>query len=535
MPDHNSLTNAMYALQKAFLIDVSNLTGYDTRKDFSTCNRVLGQGSRHGLLRFLEKHHLVLLEYARTSMVRSASVKHDNDGYPVFMNPLWRDLASEDVRISVTAFSLLRQATSLFRKWAEDEVPDDAGVSNFVARMGSQKVHCAQIVALVSEHIPKIIGNDDLTVCERTFPVITSGARAEKTPVLRRIDSVRYSPLNEQFRKDGFRVVSTKQPNRLVPVPKDWTKMRLVFAEPSDGMNLQQALRLWLEERAGSSKHLSFTSQDYQRRSLSYEGRSSIDLSDASDHLTSSVVWKCFRKHPVLRAALFSARSSRTIGPDGPVALTCFGTMGNATTFTVMSIVIAAAASAAEAHFRQYTGLRPRATTVFGDDVVCDSNIAGTMLEFLVGLGLVPNPRKTFIACAFRESCGLDLFREVDVTPVYVKRVAITRRDDLLRCAEQANAFHTRGLWSTAAALVALTGYRFAVGLGPGSLDTFSKGCLEYQPGAAWDGDYQRWVPRLLRGVQVKVKDRDSSLDLTYALFHGSRVRETAPSGAWRP
>jgi hypothetical protein len=206
--------------------------------------------------------------------------------------------------------------------------------------------------------------------------------------------------------------------------------------------------------------------------------------------------------------------------------------MGNATTFTVMSIVIAAAASAAEAHYHRYTGVRPRATTVFGDDVVCDDGVAGTMLEFLRGLGLVPNPRKTFIACAFRESCGLDLFREVDVTPIYVKHVAITRRDDLIRCVEQANALHVRGLWNTAAELVALTGYRFAVGLGPGSLMTFSKGQMENQPGAAWDEEYQRWVPRILRGVRVKVKDRDSSLDLTYSLFHGFRVRETAPSGA---
>ena len=527
MRDHNSLSIVMGDVYTSFLVDIHQFHHIDVTAEVRRVRQILHTSGTQGLLRFLQKHHLVLMGFFKHGLVKSADVRADASGYPVFLNALWHGLHSED---AVLCAADLRQATSLLRKWAEEDVSAEDAITAFKSRMSIRKDACYSLVDRISAHLWRIIGNDDYSIDE-SWPAVTSGARAERTPILQRIDLLQWVPHPEVLRRDGFTICGwgRKRQNRLVAVPKDWSKPRLVFAEPTPSMNLQQMLRLWLESKVRChSDRISFDDQDKQRERLRRANSASIDLTDASDHLTSAVIWRFFRKYPVLRSALFWARSQSTMVGDEPVTLKCFGTMGNATTFPVMSIFLACLACEAEKHCRQYAQYAAYRSTVFGDDIVCDDVIAGTVLEMLRDVGLVPNGAKTFIATRFRESCGLDLFDEVDITPIYVKRVVPTCAADAGRLLDYSNAAHKRGYWHLADRLAQLIGRPLSVNVDEWSLMSFSRGI---NPIACyWDCDTQRWVSRLAPRSKNRVASRDSHLDLAYALFHGHRITEARKS-----
>jgi hypothetical protein len=89
--------------------------------------------------------------------------------------------------------------------------------------------------------------------------------------------------------------------------------------------------------------------------------------------------------------------------------------MGNATTFPVQSLVFWAICCAS----LQYHGFhQPGAVFVFGDDIIIPTQAAEFIVDDLESFGLVVNRTKSFWRGAFRESCGVDAFNGVNVTPV---------------------------------------------------------------------------------------------------------------------
>jgi hypothetical protein len=55
---------------------------------------------------------------------------------------------------------------------------------------------------------------------------------------------------------------------------------------------------------------------------------------------------------------------------------------------------------------------------VFGDDIIVPSECAEFVIDDLESFGLLVNRTKSFWRGAFRESCGVDAYNGVDVTPV---------------------------------------------------------------------------------------------------------------------
>jgi hypothetical protein len=95
--------------------------------------------------------------------------------------------------------------------------------------------------------------------------------------------------------------------------------------------------------------------------------------------------------------------------------MNCYAPMGNATTFPVQSLVFWSICVAA----LQRRGLhQPGAVFVFGDDIIVRSECAEIVIDALESFGLLVNRSKSFWRGAFRESCGVDAFNGVDVTPV---------------------------------------------------------------------------------------------------------------------
>jgi hypothetical protein len=101
--------------------------------------------------------------------------------------------------------------------------------------------------------------------------------------------------------------------------------------------------------------------------------------------------------------------------------------MGNALTFPVQSICFAVVCYAAimdsEGTTPTYWNLRraSRHIRVYGDDIIVSKRYAHQCVAWLHDVGLKVNVKKSFLEGNFKESCGVEAFRGVDITPLYIK------------------------------------------------------------------------------------------------------------------
>lgn len=138
-----------------------------------------------------------------------------------------------------------------------------------------------------------------------------------------------------------------------------------------------------------------------------------VDLKDASDNIAWKHVQQVFPGW-VLHL-LGNVRSTRFLDPRSCIEHTMhiYAGMGNATTFVVETLFFAAYVRAlAWAHNL------PRFVSVFGDDVVCHSEVARLLVTETLP-GLVMNAAKSFWGDdALREACGIFAYNGEDVTPI---------------------------------------------------------------------------------------------------------------------
>lgn len=207
----------------------------------------------------------------------------------------------------------------------------------------------------------------------------------------------------------------------LVAVPKDSRGPRIISKEPNTLMLFQQGIWKNLEQLLRlRAPEIRFRDQLSHRTLLYDRENSSIDLSDASDYVSRRLVWQLFPQE--WREFLFAFRSAFIDSAGVRYPLRAFAPMGSALCFPIEAIVHWAAVKAAQLDLpKEYR----KEFSVYGDDIIVHSVVAGSVLTALRSLGLNPNDRKCFINRAFRESCGLDLFlseeRQFDVTPAYVR------------------------------------------------------------------------------------------------------------------
>jgi hypothetical protein len=258
-------------------------------------------------------------------------------------------------------------------------------------------------------------------------------------------------------------------PSRLIAVPKDLTKPRLIAAEPSQHQWIQQLVWTQLESRLRHTvlRHsVSFRDQGAnQRRALEGSrtgGFATIDLSAASDRLSCAVVERFFRSNPTILERLHACRT-RWLRCDIPgvpgfyLALKKFAPMGSAVTFPVQSIVYAGVAISSVILSRGWKLTSANITkaaklvTVFGDDIIVPTDTCRTTIELLTELGLKVNVNKTYLKGNFRESCGIEAFKGLDVTPARVlipsDRASAGTLSSLI---QTSNNFWIKGWWNTA-------------------------------------------------------------------------------------
>lgn len=216
--------------------------------------------------------------------------------------------------------------------------------------------------------------------------------------------------------------------SRLSTVPKNEETERTIAIEPSGNMALQLAAGMYLE---GALRYIGLdirSQQEKNKLAAKYgsieNSLATIDLKSASDMISLELV------RALLPADWYSLllrlRSSEIEMPDGSYQeLHMVSTMGNGFTFPLMTLVITAIIYAV----RCTTG-NPRnridwtKTWVFGDDIIIPSSEYSAVCTALEQAGLVVNHDKSFSDGPFRESCGGDYYKGVDVTPFYVKDLA---------------------------------------------------------------------------------------------------------------
>lgn len=222
---------------------------------------------------------------------------------------------------------------------------------------------------------------------------------------------------------------------RLVSVPKNSTSVRTITVEPLLNQFVQQGLNTRLREEILKCQVLrqclALTDQSLNQK-LALEGSqtdewATLDLKSASDLLSLKLVKLVFGHHTPFWEQMVRCRSSQVIDGKVPRTIGKFAGMGNALTFPVQSVVFASIAIAA---MLDSIGRKPtrrnvmhaaRHVRVFGDDIIVKKQHAHQVVHWLTMAGLKVNHKKSFLEGNFKESCGVDAYKGVDVTPLYLR------------------------------------------------------------------------------------------------------------------
>lgn len=223
---------------------------------------------------------------------------------------------------------------------------------------------------------------------------------------------------------------------KLITVPKNSTSRRTITIEPLANQFCQQGLNIALRDSISKCRILSnclALSDQSLNQKLALEGSlhdnwATLDLASASDSLSQKLVESVFRHHGLFLDHMMDCRSPFVEYQGKVTTLGKFAGMGNALTFPVQSICFAVISIAA---ILDCQGFRPdfwnvrrasRHIRVYGDDIIVDTRYARQVVDWIESVGLKVNANKSFLDGNFKESCGVDAFMGIDLTPIYLKR-----------------------------------------------------------------------------------------------------------------
>lgn len=271
----------------------------------------------------------------------------------------------------------------------------------------------------------------------------------------------------EQLERMDFFEPGQEPPVRVITVPKTLKTPRIIAIEPVCMQYTQQALLepivAALESARLTAGHLNFTDQTVNQRLALASSKSTrlatIDMKDASDRVSCSLVYEMLSCVPDLRDAVMACRSTSAAVPGkGVVPLAKFASMGSALCFPIESMVfyaicILGMAKGQACQISTNSVFRlSRGVHVYGDDIIVPVDMVPFVVSELEAFGLKVNQHKSFWTGKFRESCGVDAYDGVQVTPVYVRRLLPTSRRDvpeMLSAISLRNQLYKAGMWKT--------------------------------------------------------------------------------------
>jgi hypothetical protein len=221
---------------------------------------------------------------------------------------------------------------------------------------------------------------------------------------------------------------------RVVAVPKTSTALRTITVEPCLNQFVQQGfnehLRRSIDRCPVLRRCLTLTDQS-RNQELALSGSVTgdwvtMDLSSASDLLSLELVKAVFSNRPRFLSGILDCRTPFVDVHDEHLQLKKYAGMGNATTFPIQSVVFALVALTAIVGDSKKITLDLLKTYascihVYGDDIIVKREYYPSVAMWISDCGLKINRGKTFSQGNFRESCGVDAYMGVLVTPVYLR------------------------------------------------------------------------------------------------------------------
>lgn len=210
--------------------------------------------------------------------------------------------------------------------------------------------------------------------------------------------------------------VSYRRGNKFFTVPKDSQKDRGCCVEASLAVALQLDAGEAIVRRVEKAYQVDMAqAPDYHKWLAQLASRlgtfATIDLSNASDTVARRLVELLL---PDDWYAMLNSLRARTTAIEGKVVyLEKFSSMGNGFTFPLETLLFRTLCAAVGSH----------CASVFGDDIIIETEHAKDLLAALRFFGFTPNAKKTFCEGPFRESCGGDYFEGQAVRPHFLKEL----------------------------------------------------------------------------------------------------------------
>ena len=241
----------------------------------------------------------------------------------------------------------------------------------------------------------------------------------------------------EEFEQVKIAFSEEEPPSRVVQVPKTLKSPRTIAIEPACMQYVQQGIRDQLYQILESDPltrgHINFADQSINQRlavASSTDGRlATIDLKDASDRVPVELALSMFDSNPDVRDAIRACRSTKADLGDGRIVhLQKFASMGNALCFPVEAMYFYTICVMALLDWQNLPVSRGNIEKVaadvfvYGDDILVPADAAIVVFDYLQRFNCKVNERKTFYRGFFRESCGVDAYGGVEVTPIYITR-----------------------------------------------------------------------------------------------------------------
>lgn len=199
--------------------------------------------------------------------------------------------------------------------------------------------------------------------------------------------------------------------NKVTFVSKNAKTDRPIAVEPRWNIWMQKGLGAYLRMRL-KLFGVDLDSQEINRSRASLGSRTgkyaTIDLASASDTVSKELVMAML---PEPWLDIFAALRSPCFYLDGRwEGYEKWSSMGNGYTFELESLLFWAICSSVNED-----------VTVYGDDLVVPAEAFESIVEVLGLCGFTTNVEKSYGSGPFRESCGMDSFLGVPVTPIYWK------------------------------------------------------------------------------------------------------------------
>lgn len=300
---------------------------------------------------------------------------------------------------------------------------------------------------------------------------------------------------------------------RVVLVPKDLRRPRIISAEPCTMQFLQQGVARYIVQRCEAyCPYLNFSDQGINANMTinCWDRIATLDMSDASDLVSRRLVAQVFP--PDWRRLLFALRSHFAELPDGSkIPLRSFAPMGSALCFPVESVVFAAISVAAilcADGGTSYTREELKLCRVYGDDIIVPLKYAEFVSAVLRECGFQPNASKCCYRTVFRESCGMETWAGVDITITRPRslspfHISAAKRREIhgMPMADHAKSLWQQGFTQSAVFLASLITFPVAIGNRPGyyPADVFAHCAGRIR----WNPLLQRCEQQVLTPVQV--------------------------------